>query len=160
MNLSDILNETCVVPELKSKNKEDVIRELIEHLWRKNLIPDPMEAEKVVLERERLGSTGIGDGVAIPHGKLKNLKQVICALGVSREGVDFQAVDGKPVNIVFLVFAPEQRVSLHLEVLSKISRILRTGPLVKRILAAGDARKICDLIMEEEFNLKNERERS
>lgn len=151
MRVSEILKEACIVQNIKGKRKEEVIVELIEHLYKKNLIPDKKEAEKVVFERERLGSTGIGEGIAIPHGKLKNIENLTCALGVAKEGVEFDAVDGKPVYLIFLLFAPEHMASLHLEALSKISRMLKNGLLVQRILKAKDPEEIYFLICESEL---------
>ncbi|MCX7858282.1 MAG: PTS sugar transporter subunit IIA [Deltaproteobacteria bacterium] len=154
----EILKETNILPELKGKKKEDVINELIAYLYQQKLIPDEREALRVVFEREKLGSTGIGDGVAIPHGKLSDIERLICVLGISKEGIDFEAVDGKPVHLIFLILAPAHKLSLHLEALSKISKILKNGILVKKIIKTTDAKKIYQLIKEEEYGIKNERE--
>ncbi len=154
MKVSDILKETCIVPEMKSRKKEEAIAELVEYLWEQNLLPDRKEAERVVLEREKLGSTAIGEGIAIPHGKLKDIENLICILGITKEGIDFDSIDGKPVHLIFLMFAPEHKISLHLEALSKVSRILRNNLLVEKILKAKDRGEIYALIGEEDFDAK------
>ncbi|MCS7280668.1 MAG: PTS sugar transporter subunit IIA [Desulfobacterota bacterium] len=155
MRLSDILKETCVLPSLNVKTKEEAIKYLVDHLHKQNLIPDPEEAQKVVMERERIGSTGIGDGVAIPHGRLKSLKNPVCALGVSQAGIDFDSVDGKPVHLIFLLFTPEVGVCTHLSLLSKISRIVKNSVVSKKITESGSAQKILEILKREAFDTED-----
>jgi PTS system nitrogen regulatory IIA component len=108
---------------------------------------------KIIMEREALGSTGIGDGVAIPHGKMAGSGNVLCVFGRSKKGVDFDAVDGQPVHIFFLVLAPEDSASLHLKVLSRISKILRDPSFRKKLLKLPDAHSLYESIVEEDEKL-------
>ena len=104
----------------------------------------------VILEREKLGSTGIGEGVAIPHGKMKGIDHILCAFGRSKKGIDFDAVDGKPVHIFFLLLAPEDSAGLHIQMLSRISRILRDPSFRKQLTEQGDDRDLYANIVEED----------
>lgn len=153
MRLVDILKESSVVADIKGKTKKDVLSELVGQLVKANLIKDPGPAAAVVMEREALGSTGIGDGVAIPHGKMKGAGEILCAFGRSIGGVDFDAADGQPVHIFFLVLAPEDSASAHLTVLSRISKILRDQTFRKRLLGLPDAHAIYEGIAEEDDKL-------
>jgi nitrogen PTS system EIIA component len=125
MSMKEVLKESCVIADLKGSTKAEVLSELVSSLKENGLIDDVKEAVEVVLERETLGSTGIGEGIAIPHGKMKGIGGILCAFGRSKEGVDYDAVDGKPVHIFFLLLAPEESAGLHIQMLSRISRILR-----------------------------------
>ncbi len=110
------------------------------------------EAEREVkwgLDRGKFGSTGIGDGVAIPHGKLKGMENILCAFGRSKEGLDFDAVDGKPVHIFFLLLAPEDSASLHLKMLSRISKVLRDPSFRKNLVELDDAALYAKVIEED-----------
>ncbi|HOS59736.1 MAG TPA: PTS sugar transporter subunit IIA [Syntrophorhabdaceae bacterium] len=153
MRISDVLKESCINNNLKGKTKRDVLYELAEDLKKAGLIGDIDKIVDTVLEREKLGSTGIGDGVAIPHGKLKDINSFLCAFGRSAEGVDFGAVDRKPVHIFFLLLAPYDSVSLHLKVLSRISKILRDPSFRKRILELTDSKEIYKLIIDEDTKI-------
>jgi len=104
----------------------------------------------ILLERERLGSTGIGDGIAIPHGKLRNLDQPLLAFGRSRRGVDFKALDGRPVKLFFLLIAPEEAIGLHLKMLARISRILKDPAVRTRLLDAPDVAAMLAVIQEQD----------
>ena len=136
MKLSDYLAKELILPELQSETKSDVLNELVAPLG--DIYPemDTDQAVRVLLDRERLGSTGIGDGIAIPHGKLENLEKVMVAVGRSRKGVEFEALDHSPCNIFFLVLAPEQVAGMHLRVLAQISRLLKDEEFRKAFLAA------------------------
>ena len=153
MKLSDILRESCVVADIKGKTKKEILLELVGPLKDTNLIDNVDAVVKIIMEREGLGSTGIGDGVAIPHGKMKNIDSIICAVGRSQEGVDFDAVDRQPVHIFFLVLAPEDSASLHLKVLSRISKILRDPSFRKTILKLANAHEIYANVIETDDKL-------
>ena len=151
MNMRDALKESCVIADLKSVTKNEVLREMASSLKEAGLVPDVEEAVNVILERERLGSTGIGDGIAIPHGKMKGIDHILCAFGRSKEGVDFDAVDGKPVHILFLLLAPEDSAGLHIQMLSRISRILRDPSLRKRLAEQGKQKDLyADIVGEDD----------
>lgn len=134
MNMKEALRESCVISDLKGRTKTEVLTELISSFKESKLISNVRTAVDVVLEREKLGSTGIGEGIAIPHGKMKGIDSILCAFGRSKEGVDFDAIDGKPVHIVFLLLAPEDSAGLHIQMLSRISRILRDQAFRKHLV--------------------------
>jgi PTS system nitrogen regulatory IIA component len=139
-----------VVPELSADNKPDVLRELATHLC--SSVPE-VTLDKVIgvlTERERMGSTAIGDGIAIPHGKLKGLNRIIGIFGRSTKGIDFESLDGKPTNLFFVLVAPEDSASLHLKALARVSRLFKDEAFRIRLLKAADAAEIYGLIKEED----------
>lgn len=153
MSIEDVLKESCVIADIKGTTKKDVLFELVYVLKKAMLIENVEKAVNVILEREKLGSTGIGDGVAIPHGKTKSIHNILCAFGRSQEGIDFNAVDRKPVHIFFLLLAPEDSASLHLKMLSRISKILRDLSFRKKLMELTDAHEIYTSIIEEDKRL-------
>ncbi|MFU2208290.1 MAG: PTS sugar transporter subunit IIA [Desulfovibrio sp.] len=124
MRLEDYLQPDFVIGELVSESKPDVLAELIAPMKARWPDFDDARARQVLLDRENLGTTGIGDGVAIPHGKMENLEQIVIVVGRSLKGVNFDALDFKPCRIFFLVLAPEHVAGLHLRILAHISRLL------------------------------------
>ena len=153
MKLADILRESCIIADIKGVTKREILFEMVETLKKAKLIEDIDPVVTIIMEREKLGSTGIGDGVAIPHGKLKKLQNILCVVGRSKEGVDFDAVDRRPVHIFFLVLAPEDSASLHLKVLSRISKVLRDQAFRKKMLKVADAHDIYTNIIEADDKL-------
>ena len=139
MNMRDVLRESCVITDLKGNTKKEVLSELVLSFKKAGLIDSVEEAVSVVLEREKLGSTGIGDGIAIPHGKMKGLDRILCAFGRSKEGVEYDAVDGKPAHIFFLLLAQEDSAGLHIQMLSRISRILRDPAFRRHLVEQGES---------------------
>ena len=127
MKIIDILAMDSIVPELKGKTKKQVLEELIDAVMRNKPQVDRELLMKVLLDRERLGSTGIGDGIAIPHGKLKDISELVLSFGRSTEGIDFESMDGKPVHLFFLLVAPEACSGIHLRALARIARLLKNG---------------------------------
>jgi len=125
MKLGDYLEKDLVLPELTSESKADVLNELIAPLGMKYSKKDTDQAVRVLLDREKLGTTGIGDGIAIPHGKLEDLEKVVVIVGRSKKGIEYDALDHNPCSIFFLVLAPEQGAGMHLRVLAQISRLLK-----------------------------------
>ena len=125
MKLSELLDQNHIIPDLKAKDKKGVLEELVDVIFSSDPSFDKDSLVKVLLERERLGSTGIGDGVAIPHGKFQGLKHPIISFGRSRKGLDFEAMDGDPTFLFFLLVAPEDSASIHLKALAKIARIIK-----------------------------------
>jgi len=150
LKIAEILQEQCVVADIRGKTKKEIITELVEALANARLVKDVEPVVNVVMDREKLGSTGIGNGVAVPHGKLKNINNIMCAFGRSQNGVDFDAVDRAPVHIFFLVLAPEDSASLHLKVLSRITKILRDQSLRKKIIKLTNVRELYTSILEED----------
>jgi len=136
MKIMDILKKEFILEELKAKSKREVLVELATVFAMGKIKFDPETMLRVLMEREKLGSTGIGDGIAIPHGKLAGLEEMVIAFGRSREGVDFEAMDGKPAHLFFLLMAPENSAGQHLKALAKISRMLKDATFRKYLLAA------------------------
>lgn len=134
MNITDLLQKDFIIEELKSKSKKEVLYELSEAFLRGNINIDLDAMVEVLLEREKLGSTGIGDGIAIPHGKLPGLDNLIVSFGRSHTGIDFDSLDGKPVHIFFLLMAPENSAGQHLKALAKISRMLKEEDFRKKLM--------------------------
>ena len=150
MKIVDILPESLVIPSLRGRTKEDVVRELAGHLAAVHTEIDANRLVDVLWERERLGSTAIGDGIAIPHGKLPGLKSVLGAFGRHLAGVDFQSLDGNPSKLFFLLVAPEDSVGLHLKALARVSRLLKDPEFRARLLTAGDQAELYRTIREED----------
>ncbi len=150
MRILDILDRQAIIPELKGGTKKQVLEELIDALLtnKPHLNRDRLMA--VLLERERLGSTGIGDGIAIPHGKLKDLEQLSLSFGRSTKGVDFESMDGKPVHLFFLLVAPESCAGIHLRALAKIARLLKNGAVRKKLGSGGSQEDIYGVIQQED----------
>jgi len=154
MKILDILtSEALVAPSLTGTSKTAVLRELAEHLARQHGEIDAGRLVEVLWERERLGSTAIGDGIAIPHGKLPGLKGVIGAFGRHVAGVDFDSLDGSPTHLFFLLVAPEDSVGQHLKALARVSRLLKDRAFRDRLLAAPDGAAIFQLIRAEDEKL-------
>ncbi len=150
MKILDILDKESIITELKGVSKKQVLEELIEALLEKRPHLDRDHLMKVLLERERLGSTGIGDGIAIPHGKLKDLDQLALSFGKSTRGVDFESMDGKPVHLFFLLVAPESCAGIHLRALAKIARLLKNGSVRKRLGAVSTPEEVYSVIEQED----------
>jgi nitrogen PTS system EIIA component len=150
MRITDILSPEMVLPELEGKTKPEVLRELAQCLANKyrEIAVDDLTA--VLAEREKLGSTAIGDGIAIPHGKLKGVSNIVGAFGRHCGGVDFESLDGKPTYLFFLLVAPEDSTNLHLKALARVSRLLRDAAFRERLVKASDAAEIFQLIKEED----------
>ena len=150
MNFTEILKRDFILDELEARNQHDVLAELVGVFAKGGVRFDPEAMLQVLLERERLGSTGIGDGIAIPHGKLQGLDEILLSFGRSSEGIDFDAMDGKPVHLFFLLMAPENSAGLHLKILAKISRMLKDPALRNNLLQAKSKEKIWRIIEEQE----------
>lgn len=153
MKLSELLGEENIVSELTAKDKKTVLEELVDALINHNSPIEKQALVKVLLERERLGSTGIGDGVAIPHGKYPGIDQPLISFGRSREGLDFESMDGQPAHLFFLLVAPEHSANIHLKVLATIARILKNSGFRKALMEASSREEIYRRIVQydEEF---------
>ncbi|HEU4436647.1 MAG TPA: PTS sugar transporter subunit IIA [candidate division Zixibacteria bacterium] len=125
MKLSKFCGEELIVLDLKSKSKEEAIRELVALAARSKLVKDEKELLSAVLEREKLVTTGVGYGVAFPHAKTKATRGVVIAFGRSKSGLDFEAMDKKPVYLFFLIAAPEDAIGAHLNVMAQLSFIMK-----------------------------------
>jgi PTS system nitrogen regulatory IIA component len=148
MRLSEILAIDNIIPELKAKDKKSVLGELAEVIARYDANIDKDMLLKVLIEREHLGSTGIGDGVAIPHGKLSSVKQPVVSFGRSKKGLDFDSMDGQPAFLFFLLLAPENSSGVHLQVLTKIARILKSSTFRKALMQVDSREEIYQTIIQ------------
>src|SRR5882724_8834170 len=149
MKIAEFLREDLILPDLQATDKAGVLRELCAPLARAHGL-DPGRLTEVLLEREKLGSTGVGEGVAIPHGKLPGVPNLLAAFGRSKRGVDFAAIDGKPTYLFFVLFAPENSAGIHLKALARISRLFRNASFRDSILQAQGAQEIYALIVQED----------
>ena len=147
MKILDVLEQEAILVDLKARDKKGVIEELVAPIARISGIEDD-RLVRVLLDRERLGSTGIGGGIGIPHGKLKDLDRLILGFGVSRRGIDFESMDGMPTHIFFLLVTPENSTGLHLKLLAQISRILKNETFKERLLAAAHSSDVVEAIKE------------
>ena len=150
MKIVDFLNEKAISADLKATTKEGIIRELVDLLAKAEGIKNKEELVKVLLSRESLGSTGIGQGVGIPHGKTDSVKRLVAAFGVCHQGVNFDALDGEPVYLFFLLVAPEDSAGPHLKGLARISRLLKDKYFRESLKSLTDEKTILKLIREED----------
>ena len=150
MNIVELLDPAAVESDIRSVTKDEVLAEMTDVLLRSAEQLDRDDVLSVLKERERLGSTGIGEGVAIPHGKLKNIDQLILAFGRSDKGVDFDSMDGTPAHLFFLLLAPEESISVHLKTLARISKLLKDTQVRDQLLMAGSSDEIYEIIRVEE----------
>ncbi len=150
MKITEILAPEMVLPDLTGTTKDQVLKELAQGFSAKYPSIRLDELTAVLAERERLGSTAIGDGIAIPHGKLRGVNKIIGAFGRHRAGVDFESLDGNPTHIFFVLLAPEDSASLHLKALARVSRLLKDDGFRNRLLNATDSSEIFKLIKEED----------
>jgi PTS system nitrogen regulatory IIA component len=137
MDLGDLISSEAVIPALKAKSKKQVLQELAERAASLSGV-DKHEIFDRLLHRERLGSTGVGRGVAIPHGKLIGLDRIVCVFARLEEPIDFEAIDDQPVDLVFALLAPEQAGADHLKALARISRLLREPGTLERLRGSRD----------------------
>src|SRR5216684_1217940 len=150
MKITDILTSDMVIADLKGTTKPDVLNELAKALAAKYKEIKLSDLNAVLAERERLGSTAIGDGIAIPHGKLGGVMKMIGAFGRHVEGVDFDSLDGGPSQLFFVLVAPEDSASLHLKALARVSRLLKESSFRDHLIKAKDSAEIYRLIKEED----------
>lgn len=150
MKISELLNPEAIVADLSAKDKSTALAELTDALIKVEPSLERDDVITVLQERETLGSTGIGDGVAIPHGKLTGISELKLAFGRSRGGVDFESMDGQPAYLFFLLVAPEESVGVHLKTLARISKLLKDSTVRKRLIDAADAQDIYQIIVDEE----------
>jgi PTS system nitrogen regulatory IIA component len=160
MRLAELLTVERIDTDLAADDKGEALRAMATLLagglyanaggpdaWG-NRAPSVDDVYRVLAEREALASTGIGQGVAIPHGRLSGLTRFVGALGIQREGVDFDAVDGRPTSILFALVGPDRAAGEHLKCLARISRVLRDDSVRARLLRAEDPRSVLDIVLE------------
>ena len=150
MKIIDLLDQSCILSEMTATTKQAALEELAA-----TLVPGPENLDlatvvEVLMERERLGSTGIGDNIAIPHGKLANLSGLKLAFGRSLKGVDFESMDGKLSHLFFLLLAPINSAGLHLKALAKISRMLMSATFRENLMRAAQSQDIFQLLAQKD----------
>lgn len=146
----DFLDKKAIKLDLQSVEKEDALKELVDLLAETQEIGDKKGILKALIERESLGSTGIGQGIAIPHGKTDKVSELVAVLGISQKGVNFEALDGEPVFIFFLLVAPKDTAGPHLKALAQISRLLRDSYFCELLKRCKTVDEVYDFIRREE----------
>ena len=150
MRLDQILKPDFLNDNLQAKTKTEVLAELSEMIVKGSLKLDQSQILDVLQKREKLGSTGIGDGVAIPHGKIGALEELVVAFGRSKNGVAFDSMDGKPVHLFFLLLAPENSTGQHLKALARISKMLKAGNFRRNLMEAKSKSDLYKIIIEQD----------
>lgn len=150
MKISEVLDKRAIKIGLTATTKDETLKELVSILARVEDIGDQNGIVKALIERENLGSTGIGQGIAIPHGKTDKVTRLVAVLGISKSGVDFDALDGEPVYLFFLLVAPKATAGPHLKALAQISRLLRDSYFCELIRKCKTEEEVFNLIKNEE----------
>lgn len=150
MKIVDLISRERVIPALSSTAKVAILEELADYLTRGREDLDKAEVARVLIDREGLASTAIGQGVAIPHGKLPELDRILACLGRARGGVDFDSMDGRPTHLFFVMVAPENSAGAHLKALARISRVFKDEEFRKKLLTAADGDAMYELIQQED----------
>ncbi|MFO8029360.1 MAG: PTS sugar transporter subunit IIA [Cyclonatronaceae bacterium] len=150
MKISDLLDSENVIPDLAAGSKEEAINNLVDTLSSRMDKETLAAVRKAVMERENIMSTGVGKGLAIPHGKTRELAETFAAFGKLRKPVEYDSIDGEPVMILFLLVGPESQNSIHIKMLSRISRLLNSSSFREKLLQSNDAQTIIELFRSEE----------
>jgi PTS system nitrogen regulatory IIA component len=153
MHIAEFLDKTAVTANLEATSKPGVLRELVGLALKTRPDLDPNVLVDTLLAREKLQSTGIGDGYAIPHGKTNAVPTIIACVGRSVAGVDFQSHDGKPTHLFFTLLVPESSHALHLKALARVSRLIRDGGIRQSLLEAPSSQALYDIIVAEDARL-------
>lgn len=150
MKISEILKRDFIIAELSGKDKASVLIELTDFLEKKEAIKNKKVLHSALIDREKLGSTGIGENVAIPHAKSDEVDRIFTLFAISAQGVDFDSLDKKPVHFICLVIAPAHSTGHHLKALARISRLLKNQDLRAGILKANGENEIYSILMNED----------
>lgn len=150
MILTQILQPKCVKVPVESLNKEGVITELVDLLNANGLLSDRDVALQAVLTRERIQSTGTGAGLAIPHGKCKAVSELVMAIGIAREPIEFESIDGRPVKIIILLVSPADQTGPHIQALARISRLMLNTDFKQKLEKAASAKEVYKLLSDQE----------
>ena len=150
MKIVDLIRRDMVVPALKATDKRGILEELATYMSEHHVRIDRAALSRVLIEREQLASTAIGEGVAIPHGKLGAVGEIIACLGRAPSGVEFDSMDGQPTYLFFVLVAPESSTGAHLKALARISRVFKDPEFRRRLMAAGDAETMYSVVADED----------
>ncbi|OGC76434.1 MAG: hypothetical protein A2145_03940 [candidate division Zixibacteria bacterium RBG_16_40_9] len=146
MKLSKFTEESLIDFNLKGKSKNEIIGELVDLAAKSKLVKDREDLYRAVIEREKLVTTGVGYGVAFPHAKTKSVKGILIAFGRSQTGVDFEAMDRKPVHLFFLIAAPEDAIGAHLNVMARLSYIMKSDKVREKLLQTHSPKELLEVI--------------
>jgi fructose-specific phosphotransferase system IIA component len=152
MKISDILSTELIEVGLEVKDKDDSIRKLIDIAARSGKILDIQKVTDTIFEREKLVSTGVGKGFAIPHGKTDSISDVLASFAILKEPIDFDSIDGEPVSFIFLLVGKESILNTHIKLLSRISRLMNKDEFRSKLLGAGSSEKVLRIFKDEEQN--------
>jgi len=150
MRVSEILSKDFIIADLNSTDKESAINELIDLFINDPRVDDIEKVRQAVLDREKIMSTGVGKGFAIPHGKTDSVKEIIAAFGRKKDGIEYDALDGNPVNLIFLLVGRDTMISAHIKLLSRVSRMMNKDDFRLRLLNAETSEEIMNVFLEEE----------
>jgi fructose-specific phosphotransferase system IIA component len=150
MKISDILNEQMVVTGLKGSSKEEIISAMIDLVAATPKVLNKDRVREAIFEREKIMSTGVGNGFAIPHGKTDAVSDIVAAFAVTKDPIDYQSLDEKPVRLVFLLVGKDNMVGPHIKLLSRISRLMNKEDFRKRLLEVKTPKEIIDMFRQEE----------
>jgi PTS system nitrogen regulatory IIA component len=150
MKIVDLIQRDMIVPVLQATDKKGILEELASHIATRNGKIDRASLARVLIDREQLASTAIGEGVAIPHGKLGAVSEIVACLGRAPGGVDFESMDGQPTFLFFVLVAPETSTGAHLKALARISRVFKDGEFRRRLLGASSAEAMYQVVAEED----------
>ena len=153
MKITDIIDENSIIADLKANTKQNIIAELVDRLVKNGKIKDKNTAMHALMERERLGSTGIGGNVAIPHAKSPEIGGIVATFGRSKNGVNFDSLDQKPVYFIFLLISLENSAGIHLKTLARISRLLKNPAFRQELMKAKDEKELYEFISHEDSKL-------
>lgn len=146
MLLQELIDERLIIMDLTAKNKDGVIKELIEVLAKYNIVKDKTEFVTAIKQREEIESTGIGEGIAIPHVRVGSVNELKVAFGRSKRGVDFKALDRRPVHFIFMIAAPIEPRKPYLQAVAKVARFLKSRVLKESLLKAESSKEVIDLV--------------
>lgn len=152
MKLVDVLKPEYIKIPLEGKSKEEIIKEIIEVLSPYDIFNDSEEIYKAVMEREKIMTTGVGRGVAIPHCKREQCKEFAIAMGIHRDGIDFQSIDNQPAYIIFFLAGPESNPGMHIRLLSRISRLISKDSLRDSLMQCTSSNEAFELLKKAEEN--------
>jgi PTS system nitrogen regulatory IIA component len=150
MKIVDLIKRDMVVPELRATDKRAILEELAAYMAGRHPRIDRASLSRVLIEREQLASTAIGEGVAIPHGKLATVSEIVACLGRAVKGVEFDSMDGQPTYLFFVLVAPESSTGAHLKALARISRVFKDPEFRRRLLLAPDGESMYNVVAEED----------
>jgi fructose-specific phosphotransferase system IIA component len=150
MKISDILDESLVKTNLPGKTKDEIITQMIDIVGTSKKVLDKEKVKEAIFEREKIMSTGVGNGFAIPHGKTDAVSDIVAAFAITAEPIDYQSLDEQPVRLVFLLVGKDSMVGPHIKLLSRISRLMNKEEFRKKLLSAASSKEVLEIFRTEE----------